>query len=304
MRVYIELNDLAGVQNIPFWQEKLKDFESLRNSENGTHALFQSLEYDDMVTLACIGTKIIKDWDRLSFFRLYTRCCQVWNSRHLYDIIDFRLVQSDLNINDKTIEYACKVDLEHIETLFNTRNKEGLTKLLHYSEDCDDSEYQCSYKVKAEKKIRRCLDRLSATESAAPEHTSTSTQAITENSKGAIPTESPSQKRLETIAEESQINYYEDILAMMPRLKNVTAKDSNGTTIFTRSASLYAYLAYKLRERRKNASIDWESMLKVLPTKETFNRRTLIDAVSKYTTGKKKLPTGHDIIDKAIILVQ
>lgn len=168
MRVYIELNDLAGVQNIPFWQEKLKDFESLRNSENGTQDLFQSLEDEDMVTLACIGTKIIKDWDRLSFFRLYTRCCQVWNSRHLYDIIDFRLVQSDLNINDKTIEYACKVDLEHIETLFNTRDKEGLTKLLHYSEDCDDSEYQCSYKVKAENKIKRCLDRLSATESVAP----------------------------------------------------------------------------------------------------------------------------------------
>lgn len=182
MRVYIELNDLAGVQNIPFWQEKLKDFESLRNSENGTHDLFQSLEDEDMVTLACIGTKIIKDWDRLSFFRLYTRCCQVWNSRHLYDIIDFRLVQSGLNINDKTIEYACKVDLEHIETLFNTRDKEGLTKLLHYSEDCDDSEYQCSYKVKAENKIKRCLDRLNkqtncVTESIVSTRTSTATKA-------------------------------------------------------------------------------------------------------------------------------
>lgn len=130
--------------------------------------------------------------------------------------------------------------------------------------------------------------------------TQTSTESTSNCGREETSTQSSSQKRLATIAEESETNYYEDILAMMPLLKGVTAKDSNGTTIFTRPASAYAYLAYKIKERRGYASIDWESMLKVLPTKDSFNRRTLIDAASKYATGKKKPPTGHHIIDEAI----
>lgn len=155
------------------WHELLKDFERNRTNRYNTESIYLSIPFEERCAFAYVVTRIITDWDRLSFSHLYLLCCQQWNRLCEFIAIDIINDLNNLNSNNKTIEYACKVDLENIEDLYNARDTDGLRKLLYYSEDCDDPEYQCSYKTKVENKIRRCLDRLNTTEFVASVHTST-----------------------------------------------------------------------------------------------------------------------------------
>lgn len=131
-----------------------------------------------------------------------------------------------------------------------------------------------------------------------------STQAITENSKGAIPTESPSQKRLETIAEESEANYRPDIQSLQNSLRLYISNNSDGILTFTGSAKLYAYLVYKIKQRRGYASIDWESFMTILPLQKETKKNTLKKYVSDFLKGRNKsFPPGSKKVDAAIDLL-
>lgn len=322
MKVYIELNKLSDREIINImqmfvfawngdtetkrneWKALLNAFEQVRTSSAETDRIFNGIEYHEQCAFSFLVVRIVKDWDRLSFSHLYTRSCQRWNRENGLIMNDCVTELRDLGSNEKTIDYACNVDLENIEELYKAGDTDRLTELLYYSEDCDDDEQQCSYKVKAESKIRRCLERLSATESAAPEHTSTSTKTITENSKGAIPTESPSQKRLETIAEESEANYRPDIQSLQNSLRYYISNNSDGILTFTGSAKLYAYLVYKIKQRRGYASIDWESFMTILPLQKEMKKDTLKKYVSDFLMGRNKsFPPGSKKVDAAIDLL-
>ena len=142
------------------WLELLKDFERNRTNRHNTESIYRSIPFEERCAFTYVVTRIITDWDRLSFSHLYLLCCQQWNCLCEFLAIDIINDLNNLNSNSKTIEYACNVDLENIEDLYNAGDTDGLRKLLYYSEDCDEPEYQCSYKTKAENKIGRCLDRL------------------------------------------------------------------------------------------------------------------------------------------------
>lgn len=179
MKVYIELNKLSDREIINImqmfvfawngdtetkrneWQALLNAFEQVRTSSAETDRIFNGIEYHEQCAFSFLVVKIVKDWDRLSFSHLYTRSCQRWNRENGLIMNDCVTELRDLGSNEKTIDYACKVDLENIEELYKAGDADRLTELLYYSEDCDDDEQQCSYKVKAESKIRRCLERLS-----------------------------------------------------------------------------------------------------------------------------------------------
>lgn len=179
MKVYIELNKLSDREIINImqvfvfawngdtetkrneWQALLNAFEQVRTSSAETDRIFNGIEYHEQCAFSFLVVRIVKDWDRLSFSHLYTRSCQRWNRENGLIMNDCVTELRDLGSNEKTIDYACKVDLENIEELYKAGDTDRLTELLYYSEDCDDDEQQCSYKVKAESKIRRCLERLS-----------------------------------------------------------------------------------------------------------------------------------------------
>lgn len=163
MRVYDRLNELDGYSDerkaeLRNW---LMQFENNRHSDNRTREIFRTIPKEERCDFVFAMIRIITDWDRLSFASLYLICHQFWNSQQGFIVTDVIEELRNLGANEKTIEYACSVDLENIEALYNAGDIDGLTQLLYYSEDCDDAEQQCSYKVKAENKIRRCLERLS-----------------------------------------------------------------------------------------------------------------------------------------------
>lgn len=178
MKVYIELNKLSDREIINImqmfvfawkgdtetkrneWQALLNAFEQVRTSSAETDRIFNGIEYHEQCAFSFLVVRIVKDWDRLSFSHLYTRSCQRWNRENKLIMNDCVAELRDLGSNEKTIDYACKVDLENIDSLYTAGDIEGLRQLLYYSEDCDDAEQQCSYKVKAENKIKRCINRL------------------------------------------------------------------------------------------------------------------------------------------------
>ncbi len=132
---------------------------------------------------------------------------------------------------------------------------------------------------------------------------SISTQSISKNSREETSTQSPSKKRIETISEESASNYFPDIQAISTTLKHCITK-IDGVLTFTGSVKLYAYLVYKIKQRRGYVSIDWDRFMSLLPLQKGANKATLKKYVSGFCTGSNtSFPNGYNRIDNAINLL-